>query len=86
MQQPGDQKGGRRNLIHQCQETARLTIGRAQPRNDAAIRRLLRRIVLGIGRCAGITEITGLISPTIAARSMHNIGSPPDLRDREQRA
>jgi len=46
----------------------------------------LRRIVLGIGLQSYVTEIAGLIGSTIAARSMQDLGRPPDLRDGKQDA
>jgi hypothetical protein len=56
-------------------------IGHTHPRHDASVRRLLRRIVLGIGLRPSVTEVAGLIGPAIAIRSMYDLGRPPDLRD-----
>jgi hypothetical protein len=43
----------------------------------------LRRIVIGIGRRPGITELAGLLTPSIAGRTTHEIERPADLRERK---
>jgi hypothetical protein len=43
----------------------------------------LRRIVLGIGRHPGVTELAGLLIPIIAGRTTHEIERTADLRDWE---
>ena len=81
MEQSESQKGGGRYLVHRGMGKARLMTGHTHPRHDASVRRLLRRIVLGVRLRPYVIKITGLIGPTIAIRSMDYLGRPPDLRD-----